>query len=172
MRAAGSIRCSPPEFARAGVIVFDLKCGAGHVFEAWFGSSAAWEEQRAAGLVACPMCGSVAVEKAVMAPNVGAKGNQAPAVQASAPVSPDAPIPPEAIKAAMAAIAAVQAKALEGSKWVGTGFADKARAMHQGETPHAPIHGQTSAAEAVALIEEGVPVAPLLLPVVPPEACN
>jgi hypothetical protein len=170
MRAAGSIRCLPPEPDRAGVIVFDLKCGAGHVFEAWFGSSAAWEEQRAAGLVACPMCGSAEVVKAVMAPNVGAKGNQGAApVPAS---SPDAPIPPEAIKAAMAAIAAVQAKALEGSKWVGTGFADKARAMHQGETPHAPIHGQASAAEAVALIEDGVPVAPLPLPVVPPEACN
>lgn len=172
MRAAGSIRCSRPEPARAGVIVFDLKCGDGHVFEAWFGSSAAWEEQRAAGLVACPMCGSVAVEKAVMAPNVGAKGNQGPAMPAPVAAAPDAAIPPEAIKAAMAAIAAVQAKALEGSQWVGTGFADKARAMHLGETPHAPIHGKTSAAEAVALIEEGVPVAPLLLPVVPPEACN
>jgi len=66
------------------MIVFDLKCGQGHVFEAWFGSSAAWEGQRAAGLVACPMCGSAEVEKAVMAPNVGAKGNQAPAVAAPA----------------------------------------------------------------------------------------
>ena len=27
----------------------------GHVFEAWFGSSNAYEEQRAAGLVACPI---------------------------------------------------------------------------------------------------------------------
>jgi hypothetical protein len=151
------------------VIVFDLRCAVGHVFEAWFGSSAAWEEQRAAGLVACPMCGNDAVEKAVMAPNVGAKGNQAPA--ASAP-TPTAPVPPEAIKAAMAALAAAQAEALKGSQWVGTAFADKARAMHLGEAPHAPIHGQTSVDEAKALIEEGVPVAPLPLPVVPPEACN
>ena len=81
-------------------------------------------------------------------------------------------MPPEAIKAAIAALAAAQARALEGSQWVGTGFADKARAMHLGEAPAAPIHGQTSAAEAKALIEEGVPVAPLPLPVVPPEACN
>jgi len=153
------------------MIVFDLKCGQGHVFEAWFGSSAAWEGQRAAGLVACPMCGSAEVEKAVMAPNVGAKGNQAPAVATPA-ASGEAPVPPEAIKAAIAALAAAQARALEGSQWVGTGFADKARAMHLGEAPATPIHGQTSAAEAKALIEEGVPVAPLPLPVVPPEACN
>ncbi len=153
------------------MIVFDLKCAAGHVFEAWFGSSAAWEEQRASGLVACPMCGSAEVAKAVMAPNVGAKGNQA--VVPSGPLSAgDAPIPAEAVKAAMAVLADMQAKALEGSKWVGTAFADKARAMHLGEAPHAPIHGQASVAEAQALLEEGVPVAPLPLPVVPPEACN
>lgn len=150
------------------MIVFDLKCAAGHVFEAWFGSSAAWEAQRSAGLVACPLCGGAEVEKAVMAPNVGAKSNQAAAANV-----PNAPaIPAEAMKAAMAALAAAQAKALEGSKWVGTAFADKARAMHLGEAPHAPIHGQVSVAEAAALIEEGVPVAPLPLPVVPPEACN
>lgn len=152
------------------MIVFDLKCGAGHVFEAWFGSSAAWEGQRAAGLVACPMCGSVAVEKAVMAPNVGAKGNQAPAPVAGP--SGERPVAAEVIKEAIATLAALQARVLEGSQWVGTGFADKARAMHLGEAPAAPIHGQTSAAEAKALIEEGVPVAPLPLPVVPPEACN
>lgn len=144
------------------MIVFDLKCAGGHVFEAWFGSSAAYAEQRAAGLVACPVCGAAEVEKAVMAPNVGAKGNQAVA----------APIPPEAMKAAMAALAAAQAKALEGSQWVGAAFAGKARAMHLGEAPEAPIHGQASVAEAKALIEEGVPIAPLPLPVVPPEACN
>ncbi len=154
------------------MIVFDLKCESGHVFEAWFGSSSAWEEQRAAGLVACPMCGSAEVAKAVMAPNVGAKGNQLPPTPSLPAVPTDAPIPAEVVKAAMAVLADMQSKVLEGSKWVGTGFADKARAMHLGETPPAPIHGQTSLAEAQALIEEGVPVAPLPLPVVPPEACN
>lgn len=152
------------------MIVFDLKCGAGHVFEAWFGSSAAYEGQRAAGLVACPMCGSAEVAKAVMAPNVGTKGNQVPT---PAPAERGQPaLPPEMLKAAMAALAGAQAKLLEGSQWVGAAFADKARAMHLGEAPAAPIHGQASRAEAEALIEEGVPVAPLPLPVVPPEACN
>lgn len=142
------------------MIVFDLRCGQGHVFEAWFGSSAAFAEQKAAGLVACPVCGSGEVEKAVMAPNVAAKGNQGAA------------IPPEAMKAAMAALAAAQGKALENSTWVGTAFADKARSMHLGEAPVAQIHGQATADEARALIDEGVPVAPLPLPVVPPEASN
>ncbi len=62
------------------MIVFDLRCSPnGHVFEAWFGSSDDYESQRSRGLVQCPLCGAEAVEKAVMAPRVGAKGNQAPA---------------------------------------------------------------------------------------------
>lgn len=150
------------------MIVFDLRCGAGHVFEAWFGSSAAYEEQRAGGLVACPLCGSAEIEKAVMAPNVGAKGNQRAAVPAN---TDDAPSP-AAVKAALAAMAAAQAKALEKSQWVGTAFADKARAMHVGDAPETPIHGQASLAEARALAEEGVPIAPLPFPVVPPETRN
>ncbi len=142
------------------MIVFDLRCGHGHVFEAWFGSGSAYEEQRAGGLVACPICGNGEVDKAAMAPNVGAKGNQGSMV------------PPEAMKAAMAAMAAAQSKALENSIWVGTAFADKARAMHLGEAPVTQIHGQATADEAKALIDEGVPVAPLPLPVVPPESYN
>jgi hypothetical protein len=142
------------------MIVFDLKCGAGHVFEAWFGSSDAFESQRASSLIQCPMCGDGDVAKAVMAPNVGTKGNQSPAIA------------PETLKAALAAVAEIQSKMLEKSQWVGTAFADKARAMHLGETPQTQIHGQATANEARELIEEGVPVAPLLVPIVPPEACN
>ena len=140
------------------MIVFDLKCANAHVFEAWFGSSADYDDQRARGLVACPLCGDGAVDKAVMAPNIAAKGAT--------------PVAPEAMKAAMAELAALQTKALEHSQWVGGAFANRARAMHDGVEPHAPIHGQATAEEARALIEDGVTVAPLPFSVVPPEACN
>lgn len=142
------------------MIVFDLKCGGGHVFEAWFGSSSDYDDQRARGLVSCPMCGDGAVEKAVMAPNVGAKGNR------------QAESSPAAMKAAMAALAQAQQQALVNSEWVGPAFASRARAMHVGDEDHAPIHGQASVADAKALADEGVPVAALPFPVVPPEACN
>lgn len=146
------------------MIVFDLRCTAGHVFEAWFGSSADYESQRERALVACPLCGDTAIDKAVMAPNVVAKGNRR-AETLPAAGKPDP-------RQLMAALAEAQAKMLEGSKWVGVAFADKARAMHLGDEAHAPIHGQASVEEAKALIEEGVPVAPLPLPVVPPEQRN
>lgn len=143
------------------MIVFDLRCGGGHVFEAWFASSAAWEEQRAAGHVRCPICDDGTIEKAMMAPAIPTKGNQ----RADPPT-------PAAAKAALRALAAAQAKALEGSTWVGGGFAARARAMHDGEEPHATIHGQATLAEAKALVEDGVSVAPLPLPVTPPETAN
>ena len=142
------------------MIVFDLKCGAGHVFEAWFGSSADYADQQARGLVDCPICGDRAIDKAVMAPAVGAKGNRQTEVTSAA------------MKAAMAALAKAQSKALEGSEWVGAAFAGRARAMHEGVEDHAPIHGQATIAEAKALAEDGVAVAPLPLPIVPPEARN
>lgn len=150
------------------MIVFDLKCGAGHVFEAWFGSSAGYEEQRAGGLVECPLCGSREVGKAVMAPNIPAKGNTQPAV---APTPANAP-PPELMKAAMAELAQVQAKMLEGSQWVGGAFPDRARAMHNGDETPAPIHGQATLAQAKELADDGVVIAPLPFPVVPPNASN
>ncbi|URW76225.1 DUF1178 family protein [Sphingomonas donggukensis] len=144
------------------MIVFDLKCAHAHIFEAWFASSAAYDDQRAQGLLLCPICGDSDVAKAVMAPNIASKGNQATAN----------PRPDAAMKAAIAALAKAQAAALESSTWVGTAFADTARAMHAGDRDTAPIHGQATRAEARALAEDGVPVAPLLVPIVPPEAVN
>ncbi|AOH85366.1 hypothetical protein AWL63_16870 [Sphingomonas panacis] len=148
------------------MIVFDLRCPQSHVFEAWFGSSAAYEDQRTRGLLSCPVCGDAEIVKAVMAPNVSPKGNS------RAVAKSDEPPTPAAIKAAMKALAQAQAKALEKSEWVGAAFPERARAMHAGDVPAAPIHGQTSLAEAKSLIEEGVPVAPLPLPIVPPDAVN
>ncbi|WP_034159821.1 DUF1178 family protein [Sphingomonas sp. ERG5] len=146
------------------MIVFDLKCGSDHVFEAWFGSSTAFEEQRERGLVSCPYCGATDVIKAVMAPSIPAKANSKPATR-------NLPSP-EVMKAAFEALAAAQAKALESSEWVGRAFADRARAMHVGDEAAAPIHGQSTAAEVKDLVEEGVPIAPLIVPVIPPEALN
>ena len=152
------------------MIVFDLSCADGHRFEGWFGSSADYDDQQARGLLECPHCGSGAVRKAPMAPAVPAKGNQRQEVlppQAAQPMA-NTPMPPQ-VQQALAALAKAQAEALKRSTWVGAKFAEESRAMHYGERDEAPIHGQATLAEAKALIEEGVPVAPLPFPVAPPE---
>jgi hypothetical protein len=134
------------------MIVFDIKCGAGHVFEAWFGSGADYDDQRARGLVSCPMCGSAELEKAPMAPNIAASDEPSPA----------------AVKKAMAEMAALQKKLLEKSDFVGDRFPAEARAIHLGEAEARAIHGRASRAEADSLIEDGIPVAPLPFPVPEP----
>ena len=155
------------------MIVFDLSCPDGHRFEGWFGSSADYADQQARGLLACPVCGSAAVSKAPMAPAVPAKGNTRQEVLP--PEAPrqlaNTPMPPQ-VQKALAGLAKAQAEALKNSSWVGDKFADETRKMHYGERDEALIHGQATLAEAKALIEEGVPVAPLPFPVAPPEKLN
>jgi hypothetical protein len=151
------------------MIIFDLKCAPrGHVFEAWFGSSADYGEQQARGLVACPLCGSDDVAKAPMAPAVSAKGNAAASNPFTSPTSGHAAGAPEEAKAMLAAAAALQKKLLAGSEGLGDRFAAEARAIHLGEADDRPIHGEATLAEARSLIEDGVPIAPLPFPVVPP----
>ena len=138
------------------MIVFDLRCRAGHVFEAWFGSSADYDDQQARGLVACPICGAADIEKAPMAPRVAAKGNQAEAPS------------PEAMKTMLAEMATMQKKLLEKSDNVGDRFPDEARAIHLGEAEARAIHGRASRDDARDLIEDGIPVSPLPFPVAEP----
>lgn len=176
------------------MIVFDLECRAGsHRFEGWFGSSDDFARQQQRGLVSCPVCGSSEVGKAVMAPNVGRKGNQLPAAPAPAaaapapvpvPASAAPPLPPAAVMAnggpplspeAVAlfrALATAQAEALKVSRWVGEDLAESARAMHYGEAKVEPIHGQATIDEARELLEEGIDIAPILFPVAPPGEAN
>lgn len=162
------------------MIVFDLRCLHGHhVFEAWFGSSADYEAQKQRGLLSCPICGDTDVDKAVMAPAVGAKGNQTRELMVESPTSvatgggvQSAAPDPQAIKSILTTLAKAQAEALKSSTWVGTEFADTARAMHEGEIDQQPIHGQASPEETRSLIEEGIEIMPLPFPVRPPGMDN
>jgi hypothetical protein len=145
------------------MIIFDLKCSpGGHVFEAWFGSSADYDDQQVRGLVSCPICGAAEVEKAPMAPSVPRKGAQPPA--ASNLFSSE----PEKVKAMMTALASMQREMIAKSDWVGDRFASEARAIHVGEAEARSIHGRATRDEAESLVEDGVPVAPLPFPVLPP----
>ena len=133
------------------MIVFDLHCaGDCGTFEAWFRSSADYDEQRASGLVQCPVCQSPDVDKAPMAPRVPRKAADGP----------------------IAKLAAIQAEMLKDSRWVGDDFTETARAMHVGEMAPALVHGNATLEQATSLAEDGIPVAPLPLPVTPPRQVN
>jgi Uncharacterized protein conserved in bacteria len=171
------------------MIVYDLECSAGsHRFEGWFKSSQDFSGQQERGLLACPVCGSADVTRAVQAPRLARKGNQLteaprrvstqPSAQSPAPVAgmPTAPVsnvplPPQAVEM-MNKLALLQAEALKTSRYVGDSFAEDARAMHYGEKDAEVIHGQATLHEAQELLEEGIAVIPLAFPTVPPEQAN
>ncbi len=155
------------------MIVFDLSCPVGHRFEGWFGSSADFSSQTERGLVTCPQCGSSEIAKAPMAPAVPRKGNQLAGLTSDATNADALPaeMPPEVAKA-LQEMARQQAKALEKSQWVGGDFAEQSRAMHYGESKQRMIHGQATMEEARDLHEEGIPVAPILFPIAPPDDIN
>lgn len=153
------------------MIVFDLQCDDGHVFEAWFGSSGDYADQQKRGLVSCPVCGVSSVRKAVMAPNVSAKGNRQSGQNAVPVMKEDGPSPGE-VKAVIAALAKAQSEMLSKSRWVGRDFDKKARAMDAGEIDKATIHGEVTPQQAQALIDDEISVVALPFPVVPPNEQN
>ncbi len=148
------------------MIVFDLRCSpADHVFEAWFGSSPDYESQLQRGLVSCPLCGSKRIEKAVMAPRIGTKGNRARQDLALHPVVDS---DPGSMKEMLAAMAAVQKEMLASSAYVGENFTDEARAIHAGEAKARSIHGRATCKQTAALLKEGIQIIPLPLPIIEP----
>lgn len=133
------------------MIVFDLQCcDGGETFEAWFRSNADYEEQQEAGLVQCPVCQSANVMKAPMAPRVPRKSSANP----------------------IARLAALQAEMLKNSRWVGDQFTETARAMHSGDMEPEQVHGNATLQQARSLVDDGISVAPLPLPVTPPSQVN
>jgi hypothetical protein len=148
------------------MIRYQLKCEKRHEFDAWFASSAAFDRQRKRGLIACPRCGTVKVEKALMAPSIPKKGKR----KSAEPQSPPPATAPETHRVAAhgelaQAMRKLRAEIEAKSEYVGPRFSEEARKIHYEETPARGIHGEASREEARALREEGIEFFPL--PILP-----
>lgn len=124
------------------MILFDLRCAAGHAFEAWFRDSAAYDAQAADAAIDCPVCGSREVAKALMAPAVRSRP------------SPD----PEQVAQAMKVLRKVQDHIEKTFDHVGPRFAEEARRIHHGEADKRSIYGEATTSEVEALDDEGIEV--------------
>jgi hypothetical protein len=155
------------------MIRYSLRCEKDHWFESWFQSSAAYDAQVRRKLVACPVCGSARVEKAIMAPQIVSKKGREIAAPAQEPAASATEIAaPASTPLLMAQERELRAKLKElrdhivkNADNVGERFPNEARKMHYGDMEHRPIYGEASPDEARALIDEGVEVSPL--PVLP-----
>ena len=162
------------------MIRYALACDKGHEFESWFQSSAAYDAQAKRGLVACPLCGSDKVEKALMAPRLTRTDKTARSAEPInvEPAGADAAPAAAAVKAPVAIMSdrerefrsklkELRAHLTKNADYVGQKFPEEARKMHYGETEHRSIYGEASADDAKALHEEGIEFHPL--PVLPDE---
>lgn len=158
------------------MIKYALVCDKGHQFESWFADSAAYDRQRKRKLVACPICDSSKVDKAIMAPRIAAaKKAKKPAADAPAATAnePAAGIPaPVAMMSPQemefrSKLKELREHIVKNAENVGARFPDEARKMHYGETEHRSIYGVATPQEAKDLLEEGIECHPI--PVLPDE---
>lgn len=133
------------------MIRFSLVCDHDHEFEGWFRNNDDFDNQAGKALVECPVCGSSAVSKALMAPSVATSGQKREvAVAAGAKQA-------ELMRKMQELAREVRAS----SENVGERFAEEARKIHYGETDPRGIYGKASGEEVKGLIDEGVGVLPL-----------
>lgn len=146
------------------MILYDLICDNDHEFESWFKSSSAYDKLHKSKSVTCPICGSVKVRKAPMAPRISKSG----VGEAEPPValtSDDQKPPAETtedmaavMNKAVEAIKELQATIEKTFEDVGAQFPEEARKIHYGESEARGIYGEATAEEAQELIEEGVDI--------------
>ena len=161
------------------MIRYALNCEQGHTFESWFQNSAAYDKQAKRGLVACPICGSAKVEKAIMAPRLSRAEPAEASPSMPMPIPPAQPLPvPMPAKAPVSVMSPPERELRKKLKelrdhitknadYVGRRFPEQARKIHYGEIEHRSIYGEASPDEAKELHEEGIEFHPL--PILPDE---
>jgi hypothetical protein len=131
------------------MIKYQLRCDADHEFEGWFRSSGDFDDQAADDLLECPVCGSNAIAKAIMAPAVARRDGPRAGRLAD-------------IRRTMADAATRARDYVEKNfDYVGDEFPEEARKIHYGEVKPRGIYGEASKQEVRDLVDEGVEVAPI-----------
>ena len=125
------------------MIVFDLECSRGHVFEGWFDSLESFEGQNSKGLVSCPVCNDTDIKK-VISPIAVRKSHSANKQAAPGPIDYQ--------RLAKEVVDYIQ----NNFEDVGPKFSSEALKMHYGVADKRNIRGSATAEEEKTLKEEGI----------------
>ena len=139
------------------MITYSLACDNQHKFDAWFRSAEAYDEQHGRGIVTCPVCGSLKVDKALMAPALRMTSDKLS-------LSTGHPMQSEIRDF----LRAMRKKVTSEADYVGDKFAEEARKIHFKESDPRGIYGEATRDEVAELLDEGVDFLPL--PQLPEEA--
>ncbi len=159
------------------MILFDIKCSGGHVFEAWFQNNNAFDQQLKQDLVECPLCGCTKTSKSLMAPNISptlSKDNSERIdlndhghhkVMVSAHSTSTHEVSAEDVKHALEhmhkTMAKFRAQVEKSCEYVGQEFADEARKIHYGQGEKRGIYGEITIRETEELMDEGIDILPV-----------
>jgi len=164
------------------MIKYDLICDNKHIFDGWFKNSAAFEAQKDKGLLCCPICNSIQVDRALMTPSIqGTKKSKDVDMPPQTPAPTASANTPQKIESSKTqTISAAQAQEAskilqqqldflrefkkqvkENTEDVGNSFAEEARKIHYKEAEPRNIRGETTAKEAKELNEEGINFLPI-----------
>jgi len=146
------------------MIVYDLKCGAGHRFEGWFSSAGDFSSQKERRLLNCPTCADAQIERLPSATRINVGAVEKPAAPPVGSENKDA------FAIAQMLYSRMLDELLTKSEDVGNRFPEEARRIFYDESPARAIRGVATQAEHDELVEEGIPVA--RLPVPPADRLN
>lgn len=170
------------------MLVVDLHCEHGHLFEGWFGSAGDLASQQAQGLVSCPVCASTEVvrrpsatrlnvaslkaEKGALTQGRGqqpgaqdaAMASSPPAASLPAPTQPGSKDPSPSAEALQAMYLQAVRHVLQHTEDVGEGFVKEVRNIHRGDAPQRAVRGQADQDEVAELREEGIDVVSMPIP--------
>jgi len=124
------------------MIVFDLKCLQGHTFEGWFDDGKSYEDQKARGLITCPVCSDAGVSRVPTAFSIK-----------SAPPEKSPALVMKELSRLETKITAFIEKNFDN---VGSRFATEALKIHYGVTEPRNIRGTSTHEEEKTLKEEGI----------------
>lgn len=139
------------------MITYSLACENHHKFDAWFRSAEAYDDQHGRGIVTCPVCGSLKVDKALMAPALRMTSDKIS-------LSTGHPMQSEIRDF----LRAMRKKVTSEADYVGDKFAEEARKIHFKESDQRGIYGEATRDEVAELLDEGIDFLPL--PQLPEEA--
>ncbi|MGD0021321.1 MAG: DUF1178 family protein [Smithellaceae bacterium] len=126
------------------MIIYDLKCEKGHMFEGWFQDQLAWNLQKSQKLVSCPVCSSSNIEIVPSSVTIMGKDSRAANKLQEKEVSP------------IKALQVLHQYIDKNFEDVGDKFAEVALKIHCGEEEKRNIKGTTTPQEENSLKEEGV----------------
>jgi hypothetical protein len=146
------------------MIHYQLCCDVDHEFDGWFKDSDNFDRQSARKLISCPVCASTKIRRALMAPGIRKKGSASAMIESEAPVPQQQQLASRKAGGVMpdqvrAALVKLRAEVEKNCDYVGPNFAEEARRIHNGESQPRGIYGESTEAEAEALVDDGIEIA-------------